>query len=284
MLTPEIVLIGGPNSGKTHYSGQLYGRLQRNPGVLSLRRAEGAPADLSAFQEVFRCLESGNAASHTPTDTWAEISLPLEDQAGHALDLRWPDYGGEQLKQILSTRSVNMDWQANLSAAKGWLLLIRLSSEVTYPDALEKLAEHPHCGEYAANRDNCWDANAYWVEKIQILLHVAKLGVVTPLQSPRLAVLLSCYDELGETNVAPAEELARKLPLVASFIRNNWYEDEVSVWGLSALGQPLTKSSGVEAFIDEGPEYQGWVMVPAGGERNIDLTLPLKWLLDGITK
>ncbi len=280
MLTPEIVLIGGPNSGKTHYSGQLYGRLQRNPGVLSLRRAEGAPVDLSAFQEVFRCLESGNAASHTPTDTWAEVCLPLEDETGRALDLRWPDYGGEQLKQILSTRSVNMDWQARLCIAKGWLLLIRLSAEVTYPDALEKLAEHPHCGEQSADRVNCWDANAYWVEKLQILLHVAKLGIVTPLQSPRLAVLLSCYDELGEASDVPSEELARKLPLVASFIRNNWHEDKVSVWGLSALGQTLTSSSGVEAFIDDGPEYQGWVISPAGGERNTDLSLPLKWLLD----
>jgi len=283
MLIPEIILIGGPNSGKTHFSGQLYGRLQRNPGVLRSRRTNGPPADLSAFQEVFSCLESGNAASHTPIDTWAEVYLPLEDETGRTLDLRWPDYGGEQLKQILSTRSVNMDWQARLSKSKGWLLLIRLGAEVTYRDALEKLAKHPHCGKQSVGRDNNWDANAYWVEKLQILLHVAKFGIITPLQSPRLAVLLSCYDELGKTRATPAEELAHKLPLVASFIRNNWHEDEVSVWGLSALGQSLTDSSGAEAFIDDGPEHQGWVISPVGGDKNTDLSLPLKWLLDGIT-
>jgi len=279
-MTPEIVLLGGSNSGKTHYAGQLYGRLQRNPGVLRLR---GAPADLSAFQEVLRCLENGNAASHTPFETWAEVSLPLEDENGRAMDLRWPDYGGEQLKQVFSTRSVNLDWQARLSKAKGWLLLIRLKSEVTYPDALEKLAEHPHCGKQSINRVTAWDANAYWVEKLQILLHVAKLGIVTPLQTPRLTVLLSCYDELDGTTATPAEVLAQKLPLVASFIRNNWHSDEVSVWGLSSLGQELTDKSGAEAFIDDGPEHQGWVVLPQGGDRNKDLRLPLKWLLDGIS-
>jgi hypothetical protein len=106
---------------------------------------------------------------------------------------------------------------------------------------------------------------------------------VKPLKRPRLAVLLSCYDELGESITQPAEELACKLPLVASFIRNNWHKDEVSIWGLSSLGQELTGNSGVDVFIDEGPEHQGWIVMPKGDERNQDLSLPLKWLLDGIT-
>lgn len=281
MLTPEIVLLGGPNSGKTHYAGQLYGRLQRNPGVLSLR---GAPSDLSALQEVLRCIENGNAASHTPHDTWTEVCLPLQDETGRAMDLSWPDYGGEQLKLVQTTRSVNSRWQAKLAKANGWLLLIRLKAEVTFPDALDKLTGQSYCGEQSANRVSTWDANAYWVENLQILLHVARQGIVKPLKIPRLAVLLSCYDELGKTTSTPAEELARKLPLVASFIRNNWHKDEASVWGLSSLGQELSDHSGVEVFIDEGPEHQGWVIVPQGGERNQDLSLPLKWLLDGIVK
>jgi hypothetical protein len=149
MLTPEIVLLGGPNSGKTHYAGQLYGRLQRNPGALSLR---GAPADLSAFQEVLRCIENGNAASHTPHSTWTEVCLPLQDKTGRAMDLNWPDYGGEQLTQVQATRSVDFQWHERLSKANGWLLLIRLKAEVIFPVALEKLTEHPHCGEQSVNR------------------------------------------------------------------------------------------------------------------------------------
>ena len=38
----------------------------------------------------------------------------------------------------------------------------------------------------------------------------------------------------------------------------------------------------VEDFIDEGPENQGWVISPNETieQKNIDLTLPIKWLLN----
>jgi hypothetical protein len=282
MLTPEIVLLGGPNSGKTHYAGQLYGRLQRSDGVLRLRREEGAPEDISALQEVLRNLENGCATPHTPISTWAEVSLPLIDNVGSKFDLRWPDYGGEQLKQIFSSRLVNKDWQEKLSKASGWVLLIRLNAEVTYKDAFERLAK-PEKPEIAEQVDldiiKAWDSNAYWVEILQLLLHIANLGTVAPLQSPRLAVLLSCYDELGNPEESPAELLANKLPLVASFIRNNWCTETVSIWGLSALGQELTGSSNAETFIDDGPERQGWVIPPDGVDPDVDISLPIKWLL-----
>lgn len=58
-----------------------------------------------------------------------------------------------------------------------------------------------------------------------------------------------------------------------------WPSDAVSVWGLSALGRELRKSSHDDAFIDNGPETQGWTVLPTGGHDDPDLTLPLHWLL-----
>lgn len=281
MLTPNVVLLGGPNSGKTHYAGQLYGRFKRNPGVLQLRSDAGIPSDLSLFEEVLRCLENGNAASHTPTETWDEIRLPLIDNSQNAFDLLWPDYGGEQLKKVFEDRSVNQTWQGQLAGATGWLLMIRLNSEVVYNDALEKLSTNHEKGSTQGERSARWDANAYWVEKLQILLHVAKLGTMRPLENPRLAVLLSCYDEISDTSGTPMEVLNERLPFLASFIRNNWMHEQCSVWGLSALGQELTPSSNVDKFMDEGPEFQGWVVSPNGGDRNMDICLPIQWLVNG---
>jgi hypothetical protein len=282
MQNNEIILLGGPNSGKTHYAGQLYGRLQRNPGIFSLRRDEGAPANLSLLQDVLRNLEDGNASSHTPTKTWGDIDLPLIDSEGNTYDLRWPDYGGEQLKHVFDSRSVNQDWQRKLCAASSWIVLIRLNAEVTYLDALAKLAGKQEECQSDEKRISNWDANAYWVEKLQILLHVAKHGIITPLKRPKLTVLLSCYDELDHANKKPEEMLSNKLPLVASFIRNNWEEDAVSIWGLSALGQSLTGESNADNFIDDGPEFQGWVVPPEGGETNQDICLPIMWSLNGV--
>ena len=279
MHTPEIVLLGGPNSGKTHYFGQLYGRLRRHAGQLQLRNEQGTPTDLSALKEVLHCLENGHAASHTPTGTWAEVLLPLVDAQGNEMNLCWPDYGGEQLETVFKDREVPEAWRDRLSKADGWVLLIRLRKETTYPDVLAELSERAKHSNGSVARPGVWDANARWVELLQILLHVAGLGTVERLRSPRLTVLLSCYDELENSEAPPSNVLAAHLPLVSAFIHSLWADDAVSVWGLSALGCALDKDSENDKFIDEGPEHQGWVIAPNGGEPNADLTQPLAWLL-----
>jgi hypothetical protein len=275
----EIVLLGGPNSGKTHFAGQLYGRLQRRPGALQLRKSAGTPSDLSALNEVLRCLEDGQAAEHTPVDTSVEVILPLIGLNGKAFDLRWPDYGGEQIRSVFDKRAVPERWRLQLEKADGWVLLIRLKSEVTYPDALAQLRNLEGQTSNAA-RAGAWDANARWVELLQILLHVSGVGVGERLKTPRLAVLLSCYDELSVSAENPAALLARTLPMVSAFIESNWDADAFSVWGLSALGRPLTKESADENFIDEGPEFQGWIIDPKGGKPDFDISRPIAWVFD----
>ena len=280
MRTPELLLLGGPNSGKTHFAGQLYGRLQRRPGALRLRKEHGGtPADLRALEEVLRCLEDGHTALHTSAGTWAEVSLPLVDVQGNRLDLRWPDYAGEQLQAVFERREVSETWHSQLTRADAWVVLIRLNAETTYGDALKTLTQHRGHRTDEKKRATEWDANARWVELFQLLLHVAGRSNVTRLAQPRLMVLLSCYDELPTTEKTPRQVLTDVLPMFSSYLDSSWESRAMSVWGLSALGKPLTLNSADQDFIDNGPESQGWVVDPTGTRIDADLTLPLAWLL-----
>jgi hypothetical protein len=132
----------------------------------------------------------------------------------------------------------------------------------------------------AAARAGSWDANARLVEMLQLLLHVSGFGFAHPLARPRLAVMLTCFDEVTPSEHTPREVLANRLPLLMSFIDANWQPGSASVWGWSSLGRLLTLESSDDEFIDGGPELQGWVVPPGGSARSDDLTLPLAWLLD----
>lgn len=280
MTARDILVIGGPNSGKTHYAGQLYGRLQRRPARLRLMPGEATPADLTALQEVLDCLEAGRAAQHTPTNTWTEVRLPLIDDRHRRMNLTWPDYGGEALHNVWAERLVPQAWQAKLGAAHGWVLMIRLGSEVVFPTTLEPLLQQATPSPSAnPARMTAWDANARWVELLQILLHVARIDTVRRIRQPRMAVLLSCYDELDAGERPPGETLRARLPLVAAFLASLWRADQLTVWGVSSLGRPLVNDKPDTDFMEDGPEHQGWIVPPTGGARDPDLSLPLTWLL-----
>jgi hypothetical protein len=204
----------------------------------------------------------------------------LIDDRERAMDLSWPDYGGEALRGVLTGRVVPAPWRARITAAQGWIVLIRLKSEIVYPDGLKELLQQADA-KLASNteRVTAWDANARWVELLQLLLHVAGVDTIRRVRRPRLAIVLSCYDELDAGAQDPGEVLRQQLPLVATFLASTWSADQMSIWGLSALGQPLAKDASDAGFMQDGPEHQGWIMPPGGGVCDPDLTRPLAWLL-----
>jgi hypothetical protein len=115
-----------------------------------------------------------------------------------------------------------------------------LKGETTYPDALSELTRRHEQRNVVAARAKSWDANARWVELLQILLHVAGRATAAGLNQPQLTVLLSCYDELNMTGKAPKEVLGAALPMLYSYLESTWKAGALSIWGLSALGRSLT--------------------------------------------
>ena len=209
--------------------------------------------------------------------------MPIYDENKNEFIINWPEYAGEQWDRIFSTRSVSEKWKEQLENSDRWLIIIRLKDEPTFPDFLENLANNnkPERSKDSSNSIN-WDANAYWVEKLQMLLYISQVSTFNKVNTPKIAVLHSCYDELNSDNTTPGSVLEQRLPLVSSFLVSNWHEDSLSIWGLSALGRELTQDSKDSNFIDEGPEKQGWVVLPNKTlkHKDSDLTLPIKWLLD----
>lgn len=268
-----ILLVGESNVGKTHYGAQFLKRLMVKACALKM---SGAPTNLEAFTTALSCLTEGKSTDHTPASTYVESVWPITDEAGRHAELVWPDYGGEQVRNLVTQRRIPAAWRERVLGATDWVLLIRLHSLRSEDDLFSRPLQ-----SFAAVESQA-EAPAYelsdqarTVELLQMLLYLAQFHLDRPLSKPRLTLLLSCWDEL-ETTELPADLLASRLPMLWSFVRSNWASP--TVIGLSALERTLSKTYADQEYAIRGPEEFGYVVLP-DGVKSTDITLPIQRLM-----
>ena len=280
MPVANVLVLGGSGVGKTHYAGQLLGRLRNDrKGKLSL--VPGGVDDYSKLEEVLSCLENGRAAGHTSTETWTGTKCKMQTEKGEEILLEWPEYAGERLLSIIERRLISDNWRQSINAAKGWLLLLRPSMLKQPEDLLVRpVGESIPTGSQDPTdiQNSLWADQARYVELLQMLLFASGRSTFSKASAPRLAIVLSCWDEL-DTNRIPEEELSMRMPLLNAFVGSNWQPQSWSVWGLSSLGKALSQDNSDDEFVMQGPEKFGYVVLPGTPDRNNDLTEPVNWLL-----
>jgi hypothetical protein len=236
----------------------------------------GAPTNLEAFTTALSCLTEGKSTDHTPANIYVESVWPITDKDGRYAELVWPDYGGEQVRNLVTQRRIPAAWRDRVVEATDWVVLIRLhslrSEDDLFSRPLQSFAAVEPQGEAAGYE---LSDQARTVELLQMLLYLAQFHLDRPLRKPRLTILLSCWDEL-ETTELPADLLASRLPMLWSFVRSNWALP--TVIGLSALERALSKTDADQEYAIRGPEEFGYVVLP-NGVKNTDITLPIQHLM-----
>ncbi len=272
----SLLIVGGPNAGKTVYGAQVFARLRHGAGTLRLR---SAPDDIAPFEQALTRLAQGLAPHHTGASTYHELSLPLVTSAGRPVDLIWPDYGGEQIRDIVETRQIPQSWVARVRTATGWMLFVRPDRVRRYDDIISRPPESVSQGtsQHGLRGEdvNRWSDAAALVELLQILIFIRRSGMIDAISEPTLTVVLSCWDELPDAQPStPSDVLYKRAPLLASFVHAIWKSESLNVIGLSAQGRELSPSAIDEDYVDLGPEHFGYVVLSNGRHSN-DLTQPL---------
>ncbi|PRY35998.1 hypothetical protein CLV58_113129 [Spirosoma oryzae] len=273
----HILIIGGPDVGKTHFGGQLYGRLQSRTGSYKIT---SPPENLTVFKEVLENLNEGRSAGHTNVSANEVLELDLIDDTGRATSLRFPDYGGEQVNSIVIDRRVNKDWTNQLKESTSWMLFIRLDRLPIIEDIINRgLPEQKILEQRSKNETPLkLSSSAFYTELLQILLYAQKIASNRTSQ-PRLVVSLSCWDLIEEVDQKkiPLEVLKEKAPALYAFIESTWSQN-YAVVGLSSTERTLSLTEVDLDFVKRGPEDFGFFISPQG-ELNKDLTVLIKILL-----
>lgn len=276
----SVVLLGGPDSGKTNYVGRLWTALDAGTGKL---RAAEQPEDITFVLEVADHLFSGNFATRSEhTEDRRDFEVVVAEQGrDETTAIVVPDISGELWRQAVIDCEIEAGWMVELRAATGALLFIRFGSDqdvrpldwVTSQKLLAKL-EPENSGTLPTQVMLC-----ELLRFLEVSLSNRADGA-----RPRLSVVVSAWDLVDPEKFAkgPVAYLEREYPLVAGRIRDVERLD-IQVFGLSVVGGDLGVDQAYrEAFLEKGLDGHGWVAIQdrAGAWRKDgDLTLPVAWVV-----
>lgn len=251
----EILIIGPPGSGKTTFLAQLYGRLVDKKGKLQLAFA---PENIDGIKSAFNRLADGVETESTPSTDNLEVKIPViyEEQE---FVLHCKDYGGEQVRDLVALMEYDKTWIDRAKTNDRWIIFIR-PSEIEHRFDLSKKG-------YAVKDQRGTKASSYgtssqsqFIELLQVLLHARGTGMKDPINTPRLLIVLTCWDELN-TNLTPEKILQQKMPLFANFIAANWLSGAFKVVGVSAQEFPLKTEDARDKYLDEMPQNFGYLVL-----------------------
>jgi GTPase SAR1 family protein len=262
----SILIIGPPNSGKTTFLAQLYGRMQAKIGNIRLART---PKNIVGIKNAYERLADGKETEATPAIDNLEVVIPIRWNENE-LELTFKDYGGEQVREIINLLEYNKTWQTRAKENDRWILFIRPGEIFHHYDLTITGYAKIDSTRKGDGAHNELSHQYTFIELIQALLHARGTGIKNDLQSPKLVIVLTCWDELG-TDKKPSAILEEKLPLFYQFIDTIWSKNSYNVLGLSPQEFRLDTIDARDKYLDELPESFGY-LVSEDGNHNKDLT------------
>jgi hypothetical protein len=282
MSARSVILLGGPDSGKTNYVGRLWPALDAKTGSLV---ATIQPHEIGFVLDTADHLFQGHFAPRTEhAEDRRDFEVIVRPAAGgEDTAIVIPDISGELWRKAVIDSEIAKDWMDELRRADGALLFVRVGSDqdvrpldwVTSQNLLAKLGQDEDRSKLPTQVMLC-----ELIRYLELTMAARPNG-----GKPRLSVVVSAWDRVDEAtfNLGPRAYLATEYPLLAGRL-----EDceglEVQTFGLSVVGGDLKDDPEFrDRFLNGSLDEHGWIAVwdPNSGSwtRRPDITLPVAWLV-----
>lgn len=310
-MEQQVILIGGPEAGKTNFLARAWIKLGQKDGLLA---ADKLPDDCEYIQTAANELLKGKFAAHTPTGVYHLSTIPIycsHDQGAKG-NLLIPDRYGEQWKSIHETRQWPHDFDRLIGPSCGALLFFRICGPDHQP-IMDPIRQSKFFGitkdvpiksktaaatPKASSTKQSVGAKQPTEEKEEIKLPTEVLFVdwlqclrqaysdlVNRAFIPRVGIIISAWDLLGsdadKTN--PDDYLTSNFNMLEQFIEStNGTDFEFALFGASVAGGDLSDSSDYrKTYMKSDPTHAGYVIHSLAGawERTDDVTIPLAWAM-----
>lgn len=278
MSSGNLILIGGPESGKSNYLFRAWIEIEANRGRLI---KNGLPDDIEYLHDNATILLGGNFAPHTPFGTTKISEIPVADsrEPKSSRKLIVPDASGELWLKLYERREWPASWYDLIDENSGFLLLVRAGSPHNVPPLDWLTCERLYCGQVKPTPSST-PTQVLLVDWLQILRFIVD-GKVGSHHRPRLSVVVSAWDAIPSSRKErpPLDYLEIEFPLFSEFLRAGHHGFDLKVFGLSIVGGDLTSDKEFhQTFINGDPTAFGYVVDERGTEIG-DVLLPMCWAL-----
>jgi hypothetical protein len=284
MSSQSIMLIGGPDSGKTNYLARLWKALQSGSGRL---KSVESP-DIKYVEDALAHLLQGSFAPRSEKNIEESrrdfvVTMALQS-SGQQIKIVVPDVTGELWKDAVSSSELTEEWMNQLKDSSGALLFVRVLSDlnvapldwVTARDLLKMdWAESPHQEESMPTQVLLCELLRF----LQLTLRKRSNGGV-----PRVAIVITAWDRLDAEAKAlgPSAYIEKQYPLFSGRLEDASSLD-IKLFGTSVVAGDLEADPAFRQRFFEGDlNTSGYVVQEIDGKvrEELDLTLPIAWLAE----
>lgn len=304
----SVLLIGGPDAGKSNFLFRLWIAIDGGGGALV---KDGLPAEVNYLREGAERLLEGEFADHTSKEVHERVLVPVKSSASaDALGgiLVVPDVPGEQVLAIYRNRQWSRAWEELISRRCACLLFVRAGSDgivapldwatcfekygaVIDPPQPAEQAQPEDTAGVAGPNDNQTDGEKAAAPPTQVVLiewlqflRRAFTAVCGGSFRPRVGVVISAWDAvpIEQQPAGPVVYLKDNFPMLHQFIEANNDRFDFQVFGVSIVAGDLKNDEDFkETYLKGRPQDFGFVLHSLSGQltESPDLTLPVAWAL-----
>lgn len=280
MTEKSIILVGGPDTGKSNYLARLWLAIQSKKYDLI---STATPLDIRYVESIAEHLLHGKFVPRTePEEKNREfhVSVKTKDDAISA-DIIVPDILGEIWKRAVSTLEIPEKWLTALRQSTTAVLFIRAHSENNV-EPLNWVTSQKFLKMGLGKVDDY--SIPTQIVLMELLRFIDDSISRESKEKPKVAVIITAWDLLNkeEAEAGPVNYLDKEFPMFAGRISDITSLD-IKIFGSSIVGGDLNVNAFIDEFFDQNINNTGYI-VEQGTDGNIsksgDITKPINWLLN----
>jgi hypothetical protein len=280
MVGKSIILVGGPDSGKSNYLARLWLAFQSDRYDL---RSTSTPDDIKYIESIAAHLLRGKFVPRTDKDDLKRdfAVLVKSEKTKITAGLTVPDMYGEIWEKAVRTFEIPEKWLNALRQSNHAMLFVRVQSENNFEPLdwvnSQKLLKS---GLVDSTKNNEIPTQVSLIELLRFIEeNIKRVGKVRP----KVAVIVTAWDLLHheEASAGPEHYLRKQFPMFAGRLSDT-DELNIKVFGSSIVGGDFKVEDFVKAFLTKDIDETGYVVSQDGhvaSAQQTDLTEPVNWLL-----